>query len=356
MHEPTKDASVEDRVRHLPRYKCEFVRDLGYGKVQLPDAWLAPGDATILALDPEARLDADQNIRLKELLDRCVRLVDLIGTQIDAFVGQQKAAGTRFEKNDQESLRRGRGPSQVRDLLFKCCPAWPRSVPAELTQPIAEVLWQCLWDRQTHQAARRRDPRDLRALIEPLLSEVRQLVLEWAALKRLRSDDADWVVSEVLDQLSRTVAERNEPPENLAAWSRTTARWKWRTASTGPADVTLPPGFGAPRGDLDDEVAQRVDLERRLRAVATQLHQRAIWYATMTPPRPGDALIYRTAARLVGTGDAELVEAIVRERPEGTSVVRAELTRQAGRAAADREPTVTRVIRDTLRRYLDPEA
>ena len=43
MHESTKSASVEDHVRHLRRYKGELVRDLAYGTVRLPAAWLAPG-------------------------------------------------------------------------------------------------------------------------------------------------------------------------------------------------------------------------------------------------------------------------------------------------------------------------
>ena len=70
MRESTKGASVEDHVRQLRRYKGEFVRDLAYAAVRLPAAWLAPGDATILALDPSALLDADQSIRFKELLDK----------------------------------------------------------------------------------------------------------------------------------------------------------------------------------------------------------------------------------------------------------------------------------------------
>ena len=93
VHESTKGASVEDHVRQLRRYKGEFVRDLAYGTVRLPVAWLAPGDATILALDALALLDADQSIRFKELLDQCVHLVDLIESLINTFIGQHKATG-----------------------------------------------------------------------------------------------------------------------------------------------------------------------------------------------------------------------------------------------------------------------
>ena len=100
MHESTKSASVEDHVRHLRRYKGELVRDLAYGTVRLPAAWLAPGDATILALDALARLDADQSSRFKVLLDQCVHLVDLIEWQINAFIEQHRATGFRFTKND----------------------------------------------------------------------------------------------------------------------------------------------------------------------------------------------------------------------------------------------------------------
>ena len=354
VHESTKGASVGDHVRQLRRYKSEFVRDLAYAAVWLPAAWLAPGDATILALDASALLDADQSIRFKELLDQCVRLVDLIESLINTFIGQHKATGSRFMKNDLESLRRGRGPGRVRDLLFLRCSAWPESVTAELAPDIAAVLFGCLRDRQSHLAAAGRDPRDLKAVIQPLMPEVRRLVLEWTALKRLRPDEADYVVSEVLDQLIRTVAERNGPPENLAAWSHVTARWKWRTAATGPVDVPLARAFGPSGiGDVDDEVSLRVDLERRLQAIADRLDKRATWYATLTPPRPDDALTYRVAADIVGTRDVELIEAIVRGLPEGTMAVRAALARRAGPLSGVREPTVIGIIRDMLRRHLD---
>ena len=121
MHESTKGTSVEDHVRQLRRYKRELVRDLAYGTVRLPASWLAPGDATILALDAEARLDADQADQLKVLLVQCVRLVDLIESLISGFIEPAQAAGLRFTKNDLESLRRGRGPGRVRDLLFLRC-------------------------------------------------------------------------------------------------------------------------------------------------------------------------------------------------------------------------------------------
>lgn len=356
VHESAKGASVEDHVRQLRRYKGEFVRDLAYSTVRLPAAWLAPGDATILALDALALLDADQSIRFKELLDQCVHLVDLIESLINTFIGQHKATGIRFTKNDLESLRRGRGPGRVRDLLFLRCSAWPESVTAELAPDIAAVLWRCLRDRQSHQAAAGRDPRDLKALIQPLMPEVRRLVLEWTALKRLRPDEADYVVSEVLDQLIRTVAERNGPPGNLSAWSHATARWKWRTTGTGPVGVALARALGASgTGDVDDEVSRRVDLERRLQAIADLLDKRATWYATLAPPRPDDALTYRVAADIVGTRHVELIEAIVRGLPEGTMAVRAALARRAGPLSASREPTVIRITRDMLRRHLNTE-
>ena len=209
-------------------------------------AWLAPGDATILALDDVALLDAGQSVQFKELLDQCERLIDLIESLINAFIEQHQATGSRFIKNDLESLRRGRGPGRVRDLLFMRVAPWPGSVTAELTQDIAVVLWRCLQDRRARQAGRRQGHRvDLRALILPLLPEVRRLVLSWAALKGLRPQEADDVVSEVLDQLLRTVAERNEPPADLVAWSHATARWKWKIARIGPLDVALEQTFGA---------------------------------------------------------------------------------------------------------------
>jgi hypothetical protein len=354
VHASTKGASVEDHVRHLRRYKGEFVRDLAYGSVRLPVAWLAPGGATILALDDVALLDAGQSVQFKELLDQCERLIDLIESLINAFIEQHQATGSRFSKNDLESLRRGRGPGRVRDLLFMRCAGWPGSVTAELTQDIAVVLWRCLQDRRARQAAAGRDPGDLRALILPLLPEVRRLVLEWAALKGLRPQEADYVVSEVLDQLLRTVAERNEPPADLVAWSHATARWKWKIARIGPLDVALEQTFGASgTEDIGDEVSRRVDLERRLQEISDRLGERATWYTTLIPPRSDDAFTHRAAATLVGLGDVELIDAIVRGRPEGIRAVRAALAAQVEVLPAGREQVVIRIIRDMLRRHLD---
>jgi hypothetical protein len=357
VHEPTKGASIEDHVRQLRRYQGELVRDLAYGTVRLPAAWLAPGDATIIALDAQARLDADQASRFKVLLDQCVHLIDVIESLIGSFIGQQRSAGLRFTKNEMDSLRRGRGPGRVRNLLFRRLPSWPESVTDDLARDIAAVLWECLRDRQSRQAAAGRDPRDLKALIQPLMPEVRRLVLEWAALKRLGPDDTNFVVSEVLDQLIRTVAERNAAPENLAAWSHSTARWKWLTVRPGPGEVALGRETGLPgAAGVSDEVARRVDMDRRLLDIAGRLRDRARWYATMAPPRLDDALTCRVAADLVSTRQVELLEAVVRELPEGMAEVRAAVARQAEPLSADRERAVLRVIRGMLRRHLDPEA
>ena len=353
MHEPTKGASVEDHVRHLRRYKGEFVRDLAFGTVRLPPGWLAPGDATLLALDALALLDAGQRFRFRELLGQCTHLIDLIEVLINEFIAREKSTGTVLGKNDVESLRRGRGPGRVRDLLFARYAAWPGSVPAELSEEIAAVLRRSLRDRQSHQAAAGRDPLDLKALIQPLMPEVRQRVLDWAAFKRLRRADADFVVSEVIDQLVRTVAEHNEPPRDLTAWTRSTARRKWQNRHPARLDtVRADAPDAAAADDVPDEVGRQVDLERRLKDISDLLDDRAEWYTTLTPARPADALVYRAAAQLVGTGDVELIEVTVRRLPEGMDALRTILTRLGGPPAARRAPTVAAIIHATLGRCL----
>jgi hypothetical protein len=354
VDEPVKGASAEDHIRQLPRYKAELVRDLAYGTVRLPPAWLASGDATIIALDAEARLDADQHIRFKTLLDQCMGLVDLIESLISRFVKQRQSAGMRFIKNDLESLRRGRGPGRVRDLLFQRRPSWPEASADDLDQEVAAVLWRCLEDRRSHQQAKDRDPRDLQLLIQDLMPEVQQIVQEWARFIRLSQDDAGYVISEVLDQFIRTVAEHNQAPKNLVGWCRTTAKWKWRAAGTGLAHLPLGCEASGP-DDVHDVVSRRVDMDRRLQAIATDLHERARWFATLTPPRPDDALTFDAAARLVGLRNVELLEAIVRDLPEGVSAVSSALSGQAEKLSVGREAAVIRVIRDTLRRQLDTE-
>jgi hypothetical protein len=356
MTESTKRASVEGLVRQLRRYQGELVRDLAYGTVRLPAGWLAPGDATIISLDPTARLDADQAGRCKVLLDQCVHLVDRVDGTIAEFIAEQRAAGARFTKNELDSLRRGRGPGRVRDVFFQQSPAWPESVSAELRHAAFAALGKSLQDRQVQKAAADRDPGELKLVIQPLLSEVRRLVLEWTTLKRLSVKDADYVVSEVLDQLIRTVLERNGVPENLTGWSHATARWKWLAFWTGRGDLELGQ-FDDHRGpdDLDDQVALRVDLQHRLLAVTRSLHARAHWYATLAPPRLDDALVCHAAARLVETGQVELIEAVVRGTEYGVDTMRAELAGRAHLLSPERERMVLRLVRDTLRRHLETD-
>jgi hypothetical protein len=354
VDEPVKGVSAEDHIRQLRRYKAELVRDLAYGTVRLPSAWLTPGDATIIALDAEARLDADQDIRFKALLDQCMGLVDLIESLISGFITQRQSTGMRFAKNDLESLRRGRGPGRIRDLLFLRLPNWPDAGTGDLDQEVAAELWRCVEDRRSHQQAKDRDPRELQLLIQDLMPEVQRIVLEWARFKRLCSDDARYVLSEVLDQFIRTVAERNQAPGNLVGWCRTTAKWKWRAAGTCLAHLPLGVEAAGP-DDVHDLVSRRVDMDRRLHAIARDLHERAQWFAALTPPRPDDALTYDVAARLVGLRRVELLEAIVRGLPEGISVVSSALMEQAETLSAGREAAVIQIIRDTLRRHLDTE-
>ena len=357
MHQGTKGAAVDHRVRELSRYKQELVRDLAYGKVRLPAGWLAPGDATIIALDAPALLDDDQSGRCQVLLDRCGRLVDQIERLIGRFIAAELAAGGTFTKNELDSLRRGRGPNRVRDLLFQRLPGWPEGeVPALPPDEVALVLGKSLRDRKLHQAAADRDPLELRALVEPLLAEVQKLVSDWAAVKGLRREAADYVVSEVLDQLIRTVAEQNRAPENLVAWSRSTAKWKWLAGHTGRPEFELDRDLGIPgTDDVGEQASRRVDLHRRLRAVAGLMLERSRWYAQQAPPRPDDALTYLAAAQLLDTGDVELLEAVVRGTPDGLAAVRAQLGRPQQPLSADRELAVIRLTRDSLRRYLDDE-
>jgi hypothetical protein len=355
VNEPVKGTSVEDYVRPMRRYKGELVRDLAYGTVRLPAAWLRWGDLTVIALDAQARLDAGQASRLRVLLDQCAGLVDLIESLISGFISEQRSAGVTLTKNDLDSLRRGRGPGRVRDLLFQQLPAWPDGVGGDTARGVADVLRDCLRDRQSHLDAATRDPRDLRALIEPLLPEVQRLAADWCAYKRLSPSDTGYVVSEVIDQLIRTVAERNEAPASLPAWSRATAQWKWRTARPGPVDTGLRRELWVPgSGDVSDEVARRVDVHQRLREIASRLDDRAEWYGSLTPPRLDDALSCRAAALLVGTRQVELLEEIVRGLPEGTAAVRDVLAVLLVPLSPGRELAVIQVIRDMLRRHLGP--
>ena len=62
---------------------------------------------------------------------------------------------------------------------------------------------------------------------------------------------------------------------------------------------------------------------------------------------------YRAAATLVGLGDVELIDAIVRGCPEGIRAMRPALAAQVEVLPAGREQVVIRIIRDMLRRHLD---
>ena len=237
--------------------------------VRLPAAWLAPGDATILALD-EPRPAGRRPEHPVQGTARPVRTPGRPDRVADQHV-HRAAEGHRNAVHEERpgvaapwsrtrpsprpavrAVRRlGPGPSR---------PNWPRTSQ--------RCCGRCLRDRRSRQAAADRDPRDLKALIQPLMPEVRRLVLEWTALKRLRPDEADYVVSEVLDQLIRTVAERNEPP-------REPGRLESLHRAVEVADRLHRPGSMWPLAracgasgtdDVHDEVSRRVDLERRLQA------------------------------------------------------------------------------------------
>lgn len=352
MDVPTKRSVFDDTVIRLPRYQQELLRDLGYGRIRPPNAWLCPGDAVLIALDGDVPLDAAQLRELERLLGRFVRFVSVIDALIRGYVASRRHHGT-LAKNDADSLVRGRGPARVRDVLFEVASCWPDDAAAgpEVVARVEATLDRALADRRAdrsaEEAASRMRVSDLSAVVAPLLADVRASVDEWATRRRLDGAWADWVLSEVIDQLIRTAA-LTGPPDDIRRWALVTAKRKWQGSQPSG------PGRRAAHDPLDDDTADRIvarlDLEHVLLRGYEDLVQRS--RAFRLHGRTDDAIAGEVAAILVGSLDPDRLADVVQGTPEGLRDLADLLELRGRRLTSARRTAVTRFVRDTLRSLL----
>jgi hypothetical protein len=131
-----KGEMIEARIQALPKYQQELIRNLMYGSVAVPKAWLAHGDAPIMALAPEAQIDAAQQLQCAALLEHGVLLVSVvISSLIEEYIHRLVSRHGPLSRPDLDALRRGRGPNRVRDQLFQHCPSWPADTMPQLSGP-----------------------------------------------------------------------------------------------------------------------------------------------------------------------------------------------------------------------------
>ncbi len=364
----TKGCVVETVLRGQQGYVATLVTDLVYAKVAIPRGWREPADATVMALDATAQLDAEQARRCRDLTHKALALIHIAVTLVRDYITQHQVLGwpdpTRPpDKNDLDSLRRGRGPAALRDLMFRELESWPGTAPEQLRDGVGRILDEALSTRRTSQQAPTRTRAEMQRLLGPALGPVREIVLEWAAARRLPADTAEEVVSEALDQLYRTVAKIGRAPDDLRRWTRATCAKKWRVI-VARLGITAQPvaapeeyeQFIGVRDTVGDEAAGMVDLNRWMRDAAAQLRRLGDAYAAEQPAMLDDALSCAVAADLLDTNDVDLVIAVVQASELGAGVLAAQLARHGHRLSPDRKIAVQRLISDTLRRIHEGNA
>jgi hypothetical protein len=184
---------------------------------------------------------------------------------------------------------------------------------------------------------------ELANVLRGLIPEVHQFALDWTARKRLGPDDADTVVSDVLDQLIRMIDQKQAAPANVAGWSRVTARCKWRAGCHLVDDVA-------------EDAGRRADLDRQLCTIANELYRLWYWHIMQKPSQAPDAANYLAATHLVDRRSIELLEMIVRGTPDGEQAVADELARLAFPLSPCRTQAVGRLVREILRLRLHDQS
>jgi DNA-directed RNA polymerase specialized sigma24 family protein len=353
MERVTKGTFTETAVQGLPVYARKLVSDLVYGGVELPKAWLRGAEPELIALKPEAILDARQVRGLTELIGKCVDFIRLVISLVNDWLTPWRER-VPHAAGDLDSVRRVRGPTRVRDALFEAWPDWPSCDTPGLQEVASAAMELARLARAQLLEAAARGPEEMKILLDGLLEPVREVALEWAGQKRLSAPDADEVVSEVIDQLYRTV-KYGGPPDDLRGWTLSTARFKWRAMRAGhpAAGHQAAHRYAGPpdSGDLlADRVVDRVDTERKLRRGGEELRRLEAAYLGLHPPRRDDALVVRVAADLLLTHSADGIAEIVERTPDSVEVITAALLRRDTSHSGARQEAIVTVIREHLRR------
>ena len=355
----TKGQVVSAILAGRPKYIRNLVSDIVYAKVAIPQSWREPADATVLTLDAAALLDSEQAARCHDLTEKAQTLIEIVVTLVRQYVSERSDTDLP-DKNDRDSLRRGRGPAAVRDLLIHQLPYWPETAPDGLGEDVEQVLDKVLASRRTSQCAPIRPREEMQRLLGPLLEPTRAIVLEWAAAKRLPEDAAEEVIGEAIDQLYRSVVKIGRAPENLRRWTLVTAAKKWQAITAQLTVRALPQtrtedvdGYAEVRDTVGDEAATTVDLNRWIQDAATQLRRLAAAYTSEEPAMQDDALSCEVAADLLELADVDIVIAVVQDCESGSVAVAEQLARRGRVLSPDRKVAVQRLIGDTLRRIYE---
>jgi hypothetical protein len=354
MPRVTKGDVVGAVLRGRPTYVRKLVDDLCYGRVLIPKRWLREGDAEIVGLDREAILDDQQQPRCNDFACRCRRLIDIVVVLVREYADEQNAA-RRLDRNDLDSLRRGRGPARVRDRLFETLDDWPDEATPGMRDDTRTALSASEADREAYRRARERTSAEMSDLLRPLWKRVQAAVREWAARRGLSPRAADEVLSDVVDQLDKSVALLGGSPTDVERWTMSTAKEKWqaaRTTHSSGAQGSWQPE--PPRRDdaVGDAAAEHVDLQRSLRAGVARLRELEDAYLGLEPPRHDAALTCRIAADLLVTGDVDRIIEIIDGTEKGIADVAAELYKHQREHSTARQAAIVRVIREQLGRVL----
>lgn len=347
----TKRALVEARLIKLPDYQARLARPLIYGAVGLPRKWLTQAESVVVRLDLDAVLDAQQADICRQLLDRVVDLcARMIPGLIDLDLDRRTESGATPQRLEIESLRRGRGPAAVRDLLFREVDRWPEDPVGDLHAQLGVDLAQTL-DRTlaARRAARSPSPArrtQVRALLEP----TREIVRAYAVTRGCANPE--WLVSEVIDQLVRNGDNGLRLPDDLQRWALATASKKLK-AGRHPRAVRPPRRYRPPRQDDLEDTTARLTMQQDMATAARRVEHLADELAAVDAEQV-DVVAHRVAAAALKSEDWVLVADIVDASPEGVDYLTTQWEHFGLRLTRGRRIGVIRIIRETLRVVLEP--
>jgi hypothetical protein len=136
-----KEQLIRDRLGRLEiKYRREFAFRLLTGQPGLPGHWLKQSQRAFVELETESTVDPAVRDDGLDLTDRVVSLCELVYRLIDDFVGRDRT----LDQKERASLRQGRGPGAVCEVLFGSYETWPPAEPRDLREAVRSTIDEVL--------------------------------------------------------------------------------------------------------------------------------------------------------------------------------------------------------------------
>lgn len=339
---PKKLAYLQEAVRPLRKYCGKLAENLLRNRVPIPPKWLTAQQQAFVALADGAILTSDDLGVAEQLVPLVIGLCSvLIPRLIDDFVRPR----TLLDRDELETLRRGRGPAAVRKAIFRASAPWPSTDPSRLPAHVRLAVDSALDDALAQF-------RDWRSGIHTAIGTatwqtVAAVVTQYAGKKHLSDEDAAWLLSEVSAQLIRS-NDQGLAPKDLKRWTLATAKVKY--SHRAHIDVNLHLGPQPDLGRLDDGFAH-AELAITLKKTGAKLAEMAARLRAANDLE--NAAIYKVSAAVLQAQPVERIVAFLKHESWVRDAMAAELSAMdldlhpAGlTAAAD---IVKATLRDALR-------